>query len=208
MPYSDKFDEAITLAIRVHKDQHRKGTGVPYITHILGVASIVGGHGGTEAQVIGALLHDAIEDGVEQIPDIADKIGARFGEHVLEIDRGVSDTEVHPKPPWKERKQAYVTHVQEAAGDDTSLLVSVSDKLHNARSIRRDLNLVGLEIFDRFKATRDQTLWYYRTLSDAFSGKAFPTPLQQQVAAALGAVVSDMEAEVTRLLSADAAPSP
>lgn len=201
MPYSEKFNEAITLAIHVHRAQSRKGTGVPYITHILGVASIVGGHGGTEAQVLGALLHDAIEDGVEETPDIAARIGEQFGAEVLAIVEGVSDTQVHPKPPWQERKDAYVAHVREATDDDPSLLVSVSDKLHNARSIRRDLNLIGLAIFDRFKASRDQTLWYYRSLADAFTSKTFPTSLQQQVAVALEGVVAEMEAEVERLLA-------
>jgi (p)ppGpp synthase/HD superfamily hydrolase len=197
--YSERLDAAFALAHEVHRTQTRKGTGVPYITHVSAVAALVGGYGGTEEQVIGAMLHDAIEDGVEEFPDIADRIGEAFGEEVLAIVLACSDTVVHPKPPWKERKDAYIAHVKAEKGSDPALLVTVADKLHNARSMVRDLNLIGLELFERFRATRDQTLWYYRTLADTLVGKDWPTPLQAEMAAELERTVATIEALTARL---------
>src|SRR5690554_4947799 len=108
MAYGKRFDEALLFASEVHRQDTRKGSEIPYITHLLAVASIVGTFGGTEDQVIAGLLHDAVEDCVETIPDIADQIRERFGADVLAIMLACSDTVEFPKPDWKTRKETYL----------------------------------------------------------------------------------------------------
>ena len=124
--------------MEIHADQVRKGSEAPYISHLLGVASLVLEHGGDEDQAIAGLLHDAIEDqGVEQEPVIA----ARYGERVAAIVRGCTDADTLPKPPWRERKEAYIGHLEHAGAD--IWLVSCADKLYNARAICTDLRQIG-----------------------------------------------------------------
>ena len=171
MPYSERFDDALVFASRLHREHERKGRGTPYINHLLIVAGMVGTHGGTEDQVIAALLHDAIEDMVDDIPDIAEQIGERFGENVLDIVQGCTDADTHPKPPWRERKKAYIDRLRGLPKGDPVLLVSNADKLHNARSILRDLRTIGDELWERFTGGRDETLWYYESLADVYLHK-------------------------------------
>ncbi len=146
MPYGRKFEEALEYAARVHRDQTRKGTRIPYVTHLLAVAAIVGENGGTENEVVAALLHDAPEDqgGEARLEDIR----KRFGDEVVGIVAGNTDTYEDPKPPWRERKEAYVARI--VGEPDPVRLVSAADKLHNARSILADLRAVGDELWDRF----------------------------------------------------------
>ena len=134
MPYTDKFEDALVHAARLHRDQTRKGTGVPYVTHLLAVAAIVGDNGGTEEEVVAALLHDAPEDagGETRLAEIQ----ARFGDGVADIVAGCTDTYEDPKPPWRARKEAYLDHL--AGAPAPVRLVSAADKLHNARSVLSD----------------------------------------------------------------------
>lgn len=169
--YSQRFDRALVFTSEIHRAQIRKGAGVPYVTHLLAVASIVGEHHGTEDQVIGALLHDAIEDCIKDVPDIRDQIASRFGDEVLLIVEACTDADTHPKPPWRERKEAYLERLRAKPHDHPAMLVSLADKVHNSRSILRDQHETGDEIFSRFRGGRDGTLWYYRTLSQIFSDK-------------------------------------
>lgn len=171
MAYSPRFDEALTFACKIHREQTRRGKDVPYINHLMAVASLVGSNGGDEDQVIGALLHDAIEDCIGDVPDIRDQIRNNFGDRVLEIVEGCTDSDTEPKPPWVERKQAYLEHLRELPDDSPVLLVSLCDKTHNARSILRDLRLVGPNLWDRFKGAHAGTLWYYNTLANIFEQK-------------------------------------
>ena len=101
-----RFDEAFIYAHQVHADHTRKGTGVPYIGHLMGVASIVIDDGGSEDEAIAALLHDAPEDrgGRERLEDIR----TRFGDAVATIVEDCTDSWTTPKAPWAERKQQYV----------------------------------------------------------------------------------------------------
>ena len=103
MSYEEKLEEALGYAARVHRDQVRKGSSVPYVTHLLAVAAIVGENGGTEEEVIAALLHDAPEDrgGEARLGEIRE----RFGDEVADIVAGNTDTFEDPKPPWRERKE-------------------------------------------------------------------------------------------------------
>lgn len=159
---SKRFDEAFQFASEVHRDQTRKGTGVPYLTHLMAVAALVGEHGGDEEQMIAALLHDAMEDqGVTR-----EELVRRFGARVAGIVEGCTDSTAQPKPPWRQRKEAYVAHLRQA-GPETRL-VSVADKVHNARSILSDLRTEGPTVWMRFTAGPQEVLWYYRALLEAF----------------------------------------
>lgn len=164
MPYGEKFESALLYAAQLHRFQERKGSGVPYVTHLLAVASIVGENGGTEDEVIAALLHDAPEDmgGEERLEDIR----RRYGDTVAGIVEGCTDTYEDPKPPWRPRKEKYVAH---ATGAPRPVrLVSAADKLHNARSILADLRAVGDALWGRFTGGKEGTLWYYRALVEAY----------------------------------------
>lgn len=174
-----RLSEAAAFALRIHAEQTRKGSETPYISHLLGVASLVLEHGGDEEQAMAGLLHDAVEDqGAHQLDVIRDRFGAR----VAAIVAGCTDADTLPKPPWQARKEAYIAHLEHAGPD--IWLVSCSDKLHNARAICTDLRTHGSVVFDRFKGGRDGTLWYYATLSGAFE-RLMPGPLAAELAGAV-----------------------
>ena len=159
---SAKFDEALQFASDVHRNQARKSTKIPYMTHLMSVSALVGEYGGDEDLMIAALLHDVMEDqGVTR-----QEIEKRFGKHVADIVEGCTDTTEQPKPAWRVRKERYVAHVESA--DSDTKLVSAADKLHNARSILMDLRTVGAGTWKRFNATPDEILWYYNSLIQAF----------------------------------------
>jgi (p)ppGpp synthase/HD superfamily hydrolase len=164
---TDRFDDAFVYAHRIHRNQRRKRTERPYISHLMGVASLVLQYGGDEEQAIAALLHDAVEDcgGAPRLKEIREK----FGERVARIVNGCTDSDQMQKPPWRERKQRYVDHVRKEAPD--VLLVSAADKLYNVREILMDLREHGLVVWDRFSGGREGSLWYYRALVEAFRGR-------------------------------------
>lgn len=163
MPYSARFEDALIYAPRVHANQTRKATNVPYITHLMAVAALVGEHGGNEDQVIAALLHDAPEDqggeaGLAEIRQL-------FGDAVADIVAACSDTFESPKPPWRQRKEKYLHHLLTAPAP--ALVVSAADKVHNAGTLVSDLRRCGESVFDRFNGKKDGTLWYYRAVTEA-----------------------------------------
>ena len=164
MKLSDKFEEALVYANRMHCDQTRKKTGVPYIGHILGVTAIALEYGANEAEAIGALLHDVVEDcgGAKRLAEIKEK----FGQEVAKIVEGCTDTDETPKPPWRERKEKYLAHLKNS--DSPTRLVSASDKLHNTRAILAELRRHGSQVWERFSGKKEGTLWYYRSLVTAF----------------------------------------
>jgi (p)ppGpp synthase/HD superfamily hydrolase len=164
MALTRRFDDAFVYAHAAHAAQTRKGTGTPYIGHLIGVASIVLDDGGSEDEAIAALLHDAPEDagGRERLDDIR----ARFGAAVAKIVEDCTDTWTSPKPPWAERKQQYVEHARTLAAP--SLRVSAADKVHNAYAILRDLRNVGEKAWERFTAGPDDVLAYYQGLVRAY----------------------------------------
>ena len=168
MKLSPLFEEALQFALAAHKNQLRKGTQVPYVSHLLAVASIVLDYGGDEDEAIAALLHDSVEDcGVD-----LEEIRMRFGDKVSNIVSACSDSfERNPskKAPWQERKEAYLRHLQTAP--PPVLRVSAADKLHNARSIVKDYREIGDEVWKRFKAGGSQTLWYYEALVRIFTAR-------------------------------------
>jgi len=161
---TDRFAQAFAFASVVHASQTRKGTATPYLSHLMGVASLVLEHGADEDTAIAALLHDAPEDqgGYAMLAQIK----ARFGDRVAHIVQGCTDTFEKKKPAWRKRKEDYIAHLEQA--DGATCLVSVADKLHNARSILHDLRQVGVEVFERFSASQEQTGWYYGSLARVF----------------------------------------
>jgi (p)ppGpp synthase/HD superfamily hydrolase len=165
---SKRFDEAFLYAHEAHRDQRRKKTDRPYISHLMGVASLVLQYGGDEEQAIAALLHDVVEDcgGAPRLAEIREK----FGERVARIVDGCTDTDQIPKPPWRERKERYVERVRGEADD--VLLVSAADKLYNMREILMDVREHGLSVWERFEGKRGGSLWYYHSLIEAFRGRA------------------------------------
>jgi GTP pyrophosphokinase len=177
-PWSPLADAA-ALAFRLHADQRRKGTAIPYLAHLMAVSALVLEHGGDQEQAVAGLLHDAIEDcGAEHEVTIA----AQFGPRVAAIVRACTDAEVFPKPPWRARKEAYLAHLEHAGPD--ALLVSACDKLHNARAIVEDLREHGPAMMSRFNAGLDGTLWYYRSLANAFA-RLLPGRLSGELARAV-----------------------
>ncbi len=165
MRLTDRFHQALSYASQLHKEQTRKGTEVPYISHLMAVAGLVLEHGADEDVAIAALLHDALED--QGGGDTRTDIRQRFGERVLSIVEGCTEKQADPKPPWRDRKENYIAHL--SAADHGVVLVSLADKLHNARAIWTDYKLVGESIWDRFNGGREGSLWYYRALADGFA---------------------------------------
>ena len=183
---SERLSQALALAIEAHNGQFRKETTIPYIAHPMAVASIALEYGADEDQAMAALLHDAVEDGGAKYAKI---IRSKFGDRVANIVNGCTDGVPDNngiKPPWKQRKESYIAHLKSAPDD--VLLVSGSDKLHNARAIVSDLQNIGVRVFDRFSSSKEQTLWYYQSLADIFKTRNTPT------AKALSETVAQMHA--------------
>jgi len=159
-----RFLRAFAFAAEKHKHQTRKASTIPYIAHLMGVASLVLEAGGDEDLAIAALLHDVVEDcgGAPMLQEIRHK----FGERVAKVVDGCTDADTYPKPPWRERKENYVRHLKKADAD--TRLVSAADKLNNVRSILSDYRAIGESVWSRFNGGREGTLWYYRTLRDVF----------------------------------------
>ncbi len=171
---SKRFQDALTYAAIKHADQTRKGSGVPYIAHLLGTASIALEYGAGEDEAIAALLHDVVED--QGGAAVLEEIREKFGAEVARIVQACSDTDQTPKPPWEERKRRYVEDLRTA--DRAVALVSASDKLYNAASIVRDHRRVGEALWRRFSAPKEKTIWYYGALVDALrANPATPRPL-------------------------------
>jgi (p)ppGpp synthase/HD superfamily hydrolase len=189
----NRFDEAAQFAIDVHREDTRKGSDIPYVGHLFGVCALVLEEGGSEDQAIAALLHDTAEDhGGRQM---LEQVQARFGKEVMDIVEACSDT--LEEPAWRPRKEAYLKRLE---GDPESvLLVSLADKLYNARAITRDYEAIGEELWDRF-STRDEDergrnaqLWYYRSLRDVFRDRAPDLRMTQEF--------SDVVGELERLIA-------
>jgi (p)ppGpp synthase/HD superfamily hydrolase len=158
-----RFQEALLFATDLHRTQKRKATEIPYVGHLLGVCATVIDAGGDEDEAIAALLHDGPEDqgGWSTIA----RIEVQFGERVTDIVAHLSDTFEDPKPPWRARKEAYLTALR-ACGDPSVYLVSAADKLHNLRAMLDDYREIGEALWTRFSAPlgRVDILWYHDAL--------------------------------------------
>lgn len=164
LPPRGAFERALDFAARLHRGQTRKGSRIPYVTHLLSVAALVGEHGGDEEQMIAALLHDGPED--QGGAAVLAEIRRRFGDRVARIVEACTDTLESPKPPWKERKAAYLARLARIPPE--ARLVSAADKVHNLRTLVSDLRREGERVWRRFHAPRADQLWYYRSLTREF----------------------------------------
>lgn len=195
------FNAALAMAAEAHRGQIRKGTHnalglpLPYITHPVVVATLVQRYGGSEEQIIAALLHDVLEDGG---PTWREPIRAAFGDSVLALVEfctdGVPDAAGH-KPPWRGRKEAYLAHLRTATGP--GLLVSACDKLTNLQAILLDLTEIGEAVWARFTGGKAGSLWYYAELVAAFAGRV-PLPLEQALRRDLAVVQAITDASAAR----------
>jgi (p)ppGpp synthase/HD superfamily hydrolase len=164
---TERFDEAFLYASRLHAAQTRKGSSIPYVSHLMAVAALVLEYGGGEDQAIGALLHDAVED--QGGEPTRQEILKLFGPRVTQIVDGCTDSDQEPKPPWRPRKEEFLIELRRQPA--AIRLVVACDKLHNARAMVRDYRVFGEAIWSRFTGRRDGTLWYYRALIHALDGR-------------------------------------
>lgn len=189
---SDRFTKAVDYARHLHIER-RKGTEIPYLAHLLGVASLVMGEAGhapfpvTEDMVIAAVLHDTVEDhgGAIRLEDVEHN----FGPNVARMVEGLSDSlsgDSSRKEDWTMRKERYV-HRLEGEPDDVHL-ISAADKLHNARAIVEDYRLIGDAIWKRFKRGRDQQIWYFEELLRVFRSRR-----ASRIVDELGRVVDELK---------------
>ena len=185
-----QFSKALVYAELKHHNQVRKGGDIPYLGHLLSVAGLVIDDNGSEAQAIAALLHDCVED-AGGAPTL-EEIKANFGDDVARIVSECSDTDETPKPPWRDRKSSYIAHLAEV-GEDT-ILVSLADKLDNARAILRDFRADGPPLWQRFTVTDPADhLWYYGKLLGAYRSRGAESWMVEE----LGRVLDELTGLVT-----------
>jgi len=180
MVYGPRVAQALGACYRYHAAQERKGAAVPYLTHLLSVAAIVGEYGGDEDQFIAALLHDAVEDAGGA--SVLAEIRTDYGDRVAEIVLGCTDTDETPKPPWRPRKEAFIASIAHAP-QDARLIIS-ADKLHNIRSTVTELRRRGAVVWQHFTGGRDGTLWYYEAVVQALAHE-WPHPILDELADAV-----------------------
>jgi (p)ppGpp synthase/HD superfamily hydrolase len=163
-----RLQRAFRYAAEKHAGQTRKQTAVPYLSHLMAVASLVLEAGGGEDMTIAALLHDVVEDcgGMARLREVR----KQFGPRVAKMVEGCTDSYVIPKPEWLQRKKDYLRELKHA--DSETRLVSASDKLHNVRTILADYRVQGENVWKRFTGKREGTLWYYRALSDEYQRRS------------------------------------
>src|SRR3954468_12093123 len=165
-PLTERFDDALLYASRHHREQLRKGSRVPYITHLMSVSALVMEHGGTEDQAIAALLHDAVEDapasqGGAVLAEIRERFGSAVADMVVACSDGLNDSGER-KGTWQERKQSYVDGLPLKALD--ALLVTAADKTHNGLCIAADVRRYGPGFWSTFNASTQELLWYYTSV--------------------------------------------
>ena len=177
---TNRFEEAFRFAQELHRNQQRKGTSIPYISHLMAVAGLVLEHGGTEDQAIARLLHDAPEDQGGEATLAA--IRVKFGNTVADIVSDCTGAWTEPKLPWRERKETYIARLPHKAPD--SLLVALTDKTHSAEAILSDYRVLGDGIRPRFNGGADGTRWYYGALADVFQ-VSLPGALSERLSRAV-----------------------
>jgi (p)ppGpp synthase/HD superfamily hydrolase len=159
--WSPRYDAALALAARAHRNQVRKGTDTPYITHVVAVSVILLRHGFDEDLAIAGLLHDVVEDCDVEIETIRAQFGARIAQLVAAVSeqKAVDGTPL----PWEQRKADKLAHLRDGGPDVAAL--KAADAMHNARSIAADVQRDGPAVWQRFKGSPQQTLWYYEAIA-------------------------------------------
>lgn len=190
-PITDRLTKALDFALKIHEKDTRKGTDIPYVSHLLQVSGLVIEHGGDEDEAIGGLLHDTAEDGqvdgmnrAEAAQHILGLIRREFGDKVAGIvehnSDGIDQAERN-STDWKHRKELYVAAISHKS--DSALIVSLCDKLHNLRSLLADSRHLGRDHWSRFNASREDILWYYQALYDAFAARTGDQPRLKRLCA-------------------------
>ena len=159
-----KFEQALIYATQLHANQTRKVDKIPYISHLMSVSALILEAGGSEDEAIAGLLHDAVED--QGGKATREEIREKFGETVVEIVDGCTETDITPKPPWKQRKIDYIENIRN--GSDSVKLVSLADKLHNARSLLIGYRNKGDKLWDYFSGSKEDKLWFYGELLEIY----------------------------------------
>lgn len=156
---TDVIERAIQVAIEAHQGQNRKGTHIPYITHPLAVGIILAKAGADDQVVAAGILHDTVEDTMLSLADIEEN----FGRRIAGLVEGASEPD--KSLPWKERKEHTIAYLKTAPMDVRML--ACADKLHNIRSIKRDHDALGDELWSRFNRGKADQEWYYRNLVES-----------------------------------------
>jgi (p)ppGpp synthase/HD superfamily hydrolase len=162
-----RFEQALKLAMQLHRKQKRKISRTPYFSHLMEVAALVLQDGGSEDQAITALLHDAAEDQGGRA--ILQQIKRQFGNDVAEMVEACSDSLDLVKSPWQERKERHLAHLQNAP--QGAYRVLLADKICNGRSLLRNLRQDGPRVWGYFNGGKEGTLWYYRAMYQLLSAK-------------------------------------
>lgn len=185
-----RLQQAFRYAAEKHAGQTRKKTAVPYLSHLMAVASLVLEAGGDEDLAIAALLHDVVEDcgGIPRLREVQTK----FGPRVAKVVEGCTDSFSDPKPPWLDRKKAYLSRLKNEGAE--TRLVSACDKLHNVRTLLTDYREQGESVWERFQGKRDGTLWYYRAISDEFRRRG-----RNRITRELEVAVQELERAVRKM---------
>jgi len=186
-----RFTRAVEYALAAHLGDVRKGTAIPYISHLIQVAGLVLEFGGTEEEAIGGLLHDTAEDagGEATLADIRDAFGPDVERIVRENSDSITDSK-DDKDPWRERKEKYISAISHKS--DSALIVSICDKIHNARSLITDTRNLGPGHWSRFNASRGDSLWYYQSLVEAFQTRVGACPRIEPAVRELETAVSTL----------------
>ena len=194
-PLSERFDEALLYASRHHREQLRKGSRVPYMTHLMSVSALVLEHGGTEDQAIAALLHDAVEDapagqGGAVLAEIKEQFGAAVADMVAACSDGL-DESGERRGTWQERKKAYVAGLPAKSLD--ALLVTAADKTHNGLRIAADVRRYGQGFWTTFNASPDELVWYYTSVRDVVSQRLPGSSIVDALSRAVGALIATVD---------------
>lgn len=186
---TERFTDAVGFAREKHDGQFRKGTAIPYLSHLLAVASLAIEDAASDPLLadrfediaMAAVLHDVVEDTLEDPEPVTVKdVGERFGDVVAMIVDGCTDAETFPKPPWRDRKEAYIGHLEEA--DQAVLCVALADKRHNARSLVNDATTIGTDLWGRFDAGPEEQIWYYTEVTRVLAMRR-PGPAARELSA-------------------------
>ena len=181
MKLTPKIQQAINLASRLHSGQTRKGdSGLPYISHPFSVAWILSNYTDDEDVIVGALLHDVLEDVKGYYYDDLVK---DFNERVAQIVKGVSEDkdpniESDGQATWETRKLKYLAGLENDS--DESLLVCCADKIHNLQSMIDAYKEKGEELWTYFNSPKDKKLWIYQEILK-FMKKRLNSPIVSEL---------------------------
>jgi len=162
------INNALIIAAKIHKDQTRKGTDIPYIVHPFEVALILQENGADEDMIAAGLLHDVLEDGDLDLEFIKNEIRLKLNDRVLQYVIGASEKlENRKSTPWIDRKSHTLDYLKDKNTPREIKMISCADKLSNARSLVRDLKTEGDNLWNRFNAGYEMQKQYYEGLVES-----------------------------------------